>query len=102
MITESNEIKIYNHTNICPGRTYVPYVIGFFDNCHGIILSERREGDKHICIAIVTEDDGQWFFSSNGLGSSYWINEIKSLIDYAIEWMNKNADTDGKYGWRFK
>jgi hypothetical protein len=37
----------------------------FLGRCKGVALVPRGKDDPHVCIYICTEDDGNWFISSN-------------------------------------
>ena len=85
-------------------------VVTFRGECHGIGLyprGTRGDGDKHICIMGLTEDDGNWFPCDNNMGSSTWLLEWLQIMQAAQAWMQTNADKhiaeNGKcYGYKFR
>jgi hypothetical protein len=74
----------------------------FYGKCHAIALDHRGLEDKHVVMQILSEDDGNWFIGKRDF-SSYWCDELISLLHEAKDWMNKNciADEEG-YGWSFR
>lgn len=66
-------------------------------------LYKRGDDDKHVCVDIVHEDDGNWFLSENGF-SSYWLPELQKLLEEAADWMKKNCleDKVGRNIWGYK
>lgn len=71
----------------------------FLGDCMGIGLSQRSN-DEHILFTILHEDDGHWFPSLNP-ASSFWINDLKEVIDAVVIYLNNWANR-GEYGWTFK
>lgn len=82
-----------------------PIVKVFKRGCRGIVLHWRGENDPHLCYIYITEDDGNWFVSSQPV-SSHWISEDLELIIKAREWMMANAFEDvydqSFYGWTMR
>lgn len=77
------------------------YVQAFLGSCKGVGLQPRGTGDPHVCFVILTEDDGNWFASSNST-SSYWLPELITQMQAAQAWCENNCDKDGPWGWKFK
>lgn len=74
----------------------------FLGECKGIALTRRGKDDPHVCMSILTEDDEQWFESSNP-SSSYWMKDLQEQLNNAIEWIEKNCDKDPDgFGYVFK
>lgn len=69
--------------------------------CLGFQLKPRGASDPHICIALLVEDDGNWFVSSNGF-SSFWVDDLRKRMTQLELWLSQHAipDKDG-YGWQF-
>lgn len=74
----------------------------FLGECHGISLTKRGKEDPHICIQLLTEDDGYWSSNANNF-SSFWLPEFISVMKEVEKWLSENAEIekDG-YGWKFK
>ena len=72
----------------------------FLGDCMGIALSKRSQNDEHIVFTILHEDDGYWFPSINP-ASSFWINDLKEVIDEVIKYLNNWASKE-EDGWTFK
>ena len=74
----------------------------FQGECHRVILQNRGLNDKHVCILIESEDDGNWFASESPF-SSYWLPKLIPLMNAAMSYLESNCikDPDG-YGWSFK
>jgi hypothetical protein len=61
------------------------FAIGFkYRNGYRRDLTE----DKHISFDILSEDDGNWFIQSGA--SSFWLNDLKKIIDEAVDHAEKN------------
>lgn len=78
----------------------------FKGKCKGIKLTKRNENknDNHICLQILTEDDGEWFDSNNSFSSS-WIDELIELLQITkayIETQDPDMYNGKQYGWKFK
>ena len=73
----------------------------FLGSCLGIGLKERGQGDNHVCIVILTEDDENWFVSRSGSFSSYWLPDLEEQIAAAKLWMEQNCTKD-EWGYNFK
>lgn len=69
--------------------------------CLGFQLKPRGPSDPHICIALLVEDDENWFVSSNGF-SSFWCADLQKLLAQLERWLSQHAIAakDG-YGWQF-
>lgn len=91
-------ITIYDHT----GETPIEYEHSIFGRCHGVLFVRRGKDDSHVCIQPITEDDGNWFVTSNSF-SSYWLPDYISLMEEARDWLERHCEqySDG-YGWRFR
>lgn len=80
----------------------------FKGNLKGIVLSKRGgDNDSHIKINIITEDDENWFTSSNENGfSSYWLNDLQEQLELSKKWMIENCIPDIhdgiQYGYKLK
>jgi len=72
----------------------------FLGSCKGVALMPRGSKDGHICFLVLTEDDGNWFVSTNS-SSSFWIDDLIKQLTRAKKWMKKNALKEG-CGHRFK
>ncbi len=77
------------------------YVKAFLGSCKGVALEERGEGDPHVCLVILTEDDEHWFPSKNGF-SSFWTDDLIEQLQAAKQWMEENCDSDDGCGWKFR
>lgn len=68
----------------------------------GVRFEPRGDGanDNHICIQILTEDDENWFEAGNSF-SSYWLEDLITVLQTANDAMKQNAKKDGKYGYKF-
>jgi hypothetical protein len=78
--------------------------ISFKKECKGVVLERRGEDDNHICVRIVTQDDGSWFSSKESF-SSYWIDELIIALQEAkkyIETQEPDIYDNRQYGWKFK
>lgn len=74
-------------------------------DCHGLGFHARSPGDKHVMVALLTEDDGQWFMSTYaGSGfDSYWMPGLAELMQEGLKWLEENCTKDNSgYGWSFK
>ncbi len=78
------------------------YVKTFLGGCKGIGLQNRGPRDRHVCLVILTEDDGNWFPDKEPF-SSYWADDLMGQLQAAKAWMEQNCDPspDG-YGWKFR
>lgn len=76
------------------------YRVTFLGACMGIGFKPRKEGDAHILIQILVEDDDNWFTSDQPF-SSFWLPDLRMQIDEAQHWLECNAHHDVG-GWRFK
>ena len=80
----------------------IDYEKVFLGSCHGVILTRRGgKDDPHVCVQIITEDDENWFISDNNF-SSFWLPPLMSVLQQAQDWMEKNCDSDDKFGWKFR
>ena len=76
--------------------------ITFKGRCKGVELIKRGINDNHICINILTEDDGNWFVSKSEIGfSSSWIDELieqlqtlKNILRHKNQICMKDDSTD--------
>jgi len=74
----------------------------FTGECFGIGLRRRRPKESHVEFVVLVEDDGQWFISS-GVGSSFWMDELREAIEDAMLWVQNNCDPDPSgFGWVFR
>jgi hypothetical protein len=92
----------------------------FLGKQFGISLSRRSPSDNHVLLTILSEDDGNWFVKGRGEEdsgsvefSSHWIDDLKSVIEEAQNWLARNCEPDvadpslgyapGRtFGWKFK
>lgn len=77
--------------------------VEFKGECKGVRLSARGAGDDHICLQILTEDDEQWFASSQPFSSS-WIDELIEQLQRTKLWLQTQEPDiyDGRqYGYKF-
>ncbi len=68
----------------------------------GVILHPRSNEDNHVCVQIISEDDGNW--SKNGqYFSSFWIDDLIFVLEEAKEKMKRKCKKgkDG-FGYEFK
>jgi hypothetical protein len=65
-------------------------IVSFRGNCFGVGLKQRGKNDKHICFVILVEDDESWFISKDD-ASTYWLPELMSMMQDALNWLDKNA-----------
>ena len=75
----------------------------FKGECKGIRLFPRGVNDNHICIVILTEDDGNWFVSDHYF-SSFWTDDLIKQLQLAKAYMETQTPDiyDGvQYGWKF-
>lgn len=81
--------------------------VDFKGECKGIRLVPRnsKDGDNHILVQFLTEDDGMWH-EEEGLGSSYWIDELIEQLCDAREYIKTQepdiAENGKQYGYKFK
>lgn len=74
------------------------YIKAFFGECYGIALGVDGE---RVSFYILVEDDGQWFVSQHGGGSTFWLPDLQRSIEEAREWLDKNC-VKGKWGYTVK
>lgn len=77
----------------------------FKGNCKGVRLVKREENDPHICIQILTGDDGNWFVDDKSKFSSYWIDDLITQLQEAksyIESQDPDIYEGKQYGYKFK
>ena len=75
----------------------------FLGVCFGVGLKRRSLNDRHVTFALLVEDDGNWFVSKYGGGSSFWMSEVIDEFNEAYGWMVKNCDLDASgFGWVFR
>lgn len=86
-------LTIYDYGNINKKEYVVPKDRLFLGKCKGVALVPRGKNDNHICTLILTEDDGNWFCSSNYF-SGFWLDDLKEQIEKAKNWIIKNAIVD--------
>jgi hypothetical protein len=77
------------------------FVQTFLGRCMGVGLKQRGPEDLHVCLVILSEDDGNWFASDRGF-SSHWTDDLLRQLQAARRWMADNCDPDGHYGWKFR
>lgn len=77
-------------------------VKSFRGKCVGIGLRRRGENDPHVLFEILLEDDEYWFIPQNFQASSYWLPELQDCLQQAQDWMNRNCDKDGEWGYKFR
>lgn len=64
----------------------------------GIRLIPRSENDNHICVQIISEDDGEWFEKMSF--SSAWLEDLLEHLHIAeVLLLDQLPD---KYGYKFK
>lgn len=76
----------------------------FVGSCHAVVLSHRggdSGSDRHVCVTILTEDDGNWFVAEGVGFSSYWFMPLLGLLNEAQLWLVENCTREpGLYaGW---
>ena len=90
--------EIYYHTYINP-EIWVHDIRGA---CMGSRLNRRNVSDNHLVFSHMVEDDGYWIPDpSNSGSSSFWLLDMKNVIDRTMEWLEKNA-VKGQWGWELK
>lgn len=67
----------------------------------GVDLVQRGPNDKHVCIQIMTEDDGYWRASDVKLSSS-WIDHLLDVLHQAKGELEKLPDDPTGYGKVFR
>lgn len=69
---------------------------------NGVKFVPRGKDDPHILIQLLGEDDDNWF-NSDGVMSSFWIDDLILTLQRAKETLSKkaNPDRDG-FGFEFK
>jgi len=75
------------------------YIKIFVGNQAGIALTKRAVNDPHVCFMMLGEDDNAWF-PMTGTSSSFWLPEYIEVLQYAQDWLDKNAEKK-KWGWNF-
>jgi hypothetical protein len=77
----------------------------FKGSCIGVVLEHREDwenpNDPHVCFFLIVEDDGNWFESSTGIASSYWLPETIEQLNLALEWMQEYCHKDPGGGWEY-
>jgi len=91
-------MKIRNHLDSDETISELDFEQLFLSECVGIALTRRAPNDKHICMVLLSEDDGHWFVSSC-IGSSYWMDDLIELLQYVKKWMEANAKPQIVEGW---
>jgi len=68
----------------------------------GVRFVPRGPGDPHVCVQVISEDDGNWTTSGDSF-SSFWIDDLicalqaaRNQLDFYAIWQR-----DG-FGWKFK
>jgi hypothetical protein len=85
--------------------------VEFKGECMGVGLRERgsSNGDNHVMIVLMTEDDENWF--EKDILSSHWLDELINMLQTAKSYMQTNCDPDiyeiapgnsRQYGFKFK
>lgn len=96
-VTPPKEDVFGNRVSVDPSRS--KEVITFYGACHALRLVHRGPDDNHICIELLTEDDGHWFTSGDGSwGSSAWLPDIIALAGRAQRWMLMHCEPDMHQG----
>lgn len=85
-------------------RCYVALIImvEFKGQCKGVRLEKRGDGDNHIKVVLLTEDDENWFDGDSF--SSSWIDEMIEKLQEAkryIETQEPDIYNGRQYGYRF-
>lgn len=66
----------------------------------GVRFEPRGDGDDHICIQLLTEDDGHWHEDGASF-SSYWIKDLIKVLKRAQSEMKQNNKKDDGCGYKF-
>lgn len=82
------------HDRIANRIQEVDYVVGFFGQCLGVILTRRDVNDDHVCVTHVSHDDGVWAISESMFFSSAWLSEAIDVLQKAGTWIRDNCDVD--------
>ena len=93
-------MEVWNRNSFAGPDEIVKYEKPFLGSCHGVILTRRGKDDPHVCMHIITEDDGNWHISDTGF-STFWLPKLISVLQEAQDWMEKNCDPD-THGWKFR
>lgn len=68
----------------------------------GVKFKRRGLDDPHIIIQLLSEDDESWSETGTGF-SSFWIDDIISVLQSAKTIMQEQAEKDpSNFGYRFK
>lgn len=77
-------------------------MITFKGDCMGVSIESRGVGDLHACIAVLIEDDEEWFEKLSV--SSCWLPELIEKLQDAQRYLEQSADKeeDGFGGYRLR
>lgn len=68
----------------------------------GVRLEPREDGDNHVCVQIISEDDGNWSESGEYF-SSFWLNDLIDVLIKARRLMEKKCKKQKVgFGYEFK
>ena len=71
-------------------------------SCHGVALVKRGPNDPHVCIKLITEDDGNWAVSKESF-SSAWLLDLQDVLADTHNWMDTRCEKDSYgFGYKFK
>lgn len=70
----------------------------FLGSCMGVRLVPRGpigslNGDRHVMVQLLVEDDGRWHPKSNPI-SSHWLDELINQLVEARLWLMENTKRD--------
>lgn len=71
--------------------------------CMGVAIHYRGPNDPHLCFALLSEDDENWFLKSNSgspSASTAWLEEMVEVLEMAQYWMEEHCERDGAWGWK--
>ena len=84
------------------GENLIAYEHSILGDCHGVLFIRRGKNDPHVCVQPITEDDGNWFLSSNPF-SSFWLPEYIRVMKWAQDWLEEECDKDPSgFGYVFR
>jgi len=86
------------------GEEYYEYEHVITGSQFGVIFEKRGEDDPHVCITLISEDDGTWHVGGAGEGfSSTWITDLAGVVKEAREWLDENCiSSPDDFGWTFQ
>jgi len=69
----------------------------------GIRFVPRGPKDNHVCLQILSEDDGHWHQSMGQSFSSFWLDDlIRALQEAKLKLDTKAVFQSDGFGWKFR